>query len=87
MLTGFFPTGTGGRDFLGWFLPEPGEEHRDGLRGKGPRQGRHAAQGIWGVECILAVIGTGRPVIVRGKVNDAVVTKMPFVPAKYHKAA
>ena len=31
--------------------------------------------------------GTGVKVDVRGKINDATITKMPFVPTKYYKAA
>jgi aminomethyltransferase len=33
-----------------------------------------------------AKVGTPVQVEVRGKVNSAVVTKMPFVPAQYYKA-
>jgi aminomethyltransferase len=37
------------------------------------------------VDKAFAKAGTELKVVVRGKVNEAVVTKMPFVPVTYYK--
>ena len=39
------------------------------------------------VDKSVAKAGTALKVNVRGKINDAAVTKMPFVPTHYHKPA
>ena len=39
------------------------------------------------VDKAYAKAGTQLKVAVRGKANDATVTKMPFVPVHYHKPA
>lgn len=48
-----------------------------------PNLKKNVAMGY--VEKAYAKAGTKLAVLVRGKSNDAVVTKMPFVPAKYYK--
>jgi len=51
--------------------------------GFSPNLNKNIAMGY--VEKAHAKAGTELKVVVRGKVNDATVTKMPFVPAKYYK--
>jgi len=53
--------------------------------GFSPNLNKNIAMGY--VKKPYAKSGTELKVVVRGKVNDAVVTKMPFVPAQYYKKA
>jgi len=51
--------------------------------GFSPNLKKNIAMGY--VEKAYGKVGTELKVVVRGKVNDAVVTKMPFVTANYYK--
>lgn len=77
------PTGAPARQHAKLLSPDGKEVGEVTSGGFSPCLGKNIAMGY--VATALSKVGTALKVDVRGKVNDAVVTKMPFVPTNYYK--